>query len=122
MRLSRFLTFITLITYFSLLYVYQQTEIFRLGYAGQRRQAALEDLLDKNALLRYNISRNASLVRIGERISGLADFQIPDRYRLVRLAPVAPQVAAPNQGGQETLLSRVFGIKSQAEAKTLSSQ
>jgi hypothetical protein len=122
MRLSRFLTFVALITYFSILYVYQQTEIFRLGYAGQKRQAVLEDLLDKNAVLRYNISQNASLVRIGESVSESADFQIPDRYRLVRLVPVAPPVSASLQGAQESLLSRIFGIKRQAEAETINSR
>jgi len=121
MRLAKFLTGVTFITYFSLLYVYQQTEIFRLGYSGQKKQAAFEELLDKNSLLRYNISSNASLVKIGEKISGLADFEMPDSYRLVRLAPSSQEGITVRQKltKQETLLSRIFGIKRQAEANTV---
>ncbi|KPK98125.1 MAG: hypothetical protein AMJ95_05870 [Omnitrophica WOR_2 bacterium SM23_72] len=121
MRVFKFLATVTFITYFSLLYVYQQTEIFRLGYAGQRRNVQVEELLDKNALLRYNISRQASLVQIGDRISELADFQMPDSCRLVRLAPASREGEILEQGfaRQETLLSRIFGIKRQAEANTL---
>lgn len=124
MRLIKFLSTVVFIAYFSLLYVYQQTEIFRLGYAGQKRQATYEDLLDKNTLLRYNISRNASLVRIGDKISGLADFQMPDSYRLVRLAPSSREGMRAKEAlpKQETVLSRLFGIKRQAEAKTVNSQ
>jgi hypothetical protein len=121
MRLTKFLTTVTLFTYFSLLYVYQQTEVFRLGYAGQKKQVMLEELLDKNALLRYNIARQASLVMIGGKISELADFQMPDRYRLVRLVPASRGSTLLTQGQrkQEPLLSRIFGIKRQAEANTI---
>ncbi|MFH0826681.1 MAG: hypothetical protein V1923_02155 [Candidatus Omnitrophota bacterium] len=121
MRVFKFLATVTFITYFSLLYVYQQTEIFRLGYAGQKRQVKVEELLDKNSLLRYNIARQASLVQIGDRISELADFQMPDSCRLVRLAPASREgeIFEQGLGRQETLLSRIFGIKRQAEANTL---
>ncbi|MFH1458323.1 MAG: hypothetical protein ABIG31_04060 [Candidatus Omnitrophota bacterium] len=121
MRLFKFLATVTFITYFSLLYVYQQTEIFRLGYAGQKRQVRFEELFDKNTLLRYNIARQASLVQIGDRISDLADFQMPDSCRLVRLSPVSQGgiILTQGQPKQETLLSKIFGIKRQAEANTL---
>jgi hypothetical protein len=124
MRVFKFLATVVFITYFSLLYVYQQTEIFRLGYAGQKRQVKVEELLDKNALLRYNIARQASLVQIGDRISELGDFQMPDSCRLVRLSPAAREGEIFRQGQptQETLLSRIFGIKRQAEANTLNPQ
>jgi len=120
MKLSKFLIIVVFITHLSLLYVYQQTEIFRLGYVGQKTQTSLDDLLDKNAILRYNIARSASLVEIGDKISRVADFQMPDTYRLVRLAPsrggVRIKEALP---ARQTLLTRIFGIKSQAEAKTV---
>ncbi len=123
MRLVKFLTTASFVTYFSLLYVYQQTEIFRLGYSGQKRQSALEELLDRNSQLRYNISRNASLVRIGDKISGLAEFQMPDSYRLVRLAlPPKGNTFGQGQPKQESIFARIFGIKRQAEANTLNSR
>jgi hypothetical protein len=120
MKLTKFLASVIFITYFSLLYVYQQTEIYRLGYTGQSKQSILDDLLDKNSLLRYNIARNGSLVQIGNKISVLADFQMPDTYRLVRLAPTRESTLTKKVlRKQETMLSRIFGIKRQAEAETV---
>jgi len=120
MRLTKFLFICAFTTSFSLLYVYQQTEVFRLAYVGQRKQAVLEDLLDKNSILRYNVGNSASLIRIGDRIASNPDFQIPDTYRLVRLAPSKEGLEVRvESASRETLLSRLFGIKRQAEAKTI---
>jgi len=120
MRLAKFLSISIFITAFSLLYAYQETEIFRLAYVGQKRLVTFEDLLDKNHILRYNIDSNASLVRIGNKISRYTDFQMPDTYQLVRLTPSKPVLSLVEQGRrQQTLLSRIFGIKRQAEAKTV---
>jgi hypothetical protein len=120
MRLSKFITIVTAITLFSLLYVYQQTEIFRLAYVGQKKATQFQDLLDKNSILRYNIGKKVSLVEVGSRIAGCADFQMPDSYRLVRMAPA--QKVSKISGRlpkRETLAFRIFGIKREAEAKTL---
>lgn len=120
MRVSRFLSIIGFITLLSLLYVYQQTEIFRLAYAGQKKESAFTELLDKNTILRYNIGRNASLVHIASKISASADFQMPDSYRLVRLRSSRQGFRLAEESvNKETLLSRLFGIKRQAEAKTI---
>ncbi|GEM_PF-230579 len=120
MRLSRFMLLIVLGTVFSLLYVYQQTEIFRLAYDGQKKVSVVEELLDKNTILRYNISQNSSLIRIGIKVSSSADFQMPDTYRLVKLArPVAGFKVNQYNIKKETVVSRLFGIKRQAEAKTI---
>jgi len=120
MRLSKFLSILISITCLSLLYVYQQNEIFRLAYVGQKKQALFQDSLDKNSILRYNIENNASLVHIGNKISEYADFQMPDTYRLVRLIPSGERLEVSQEStNRETLLSRLFGIKRQAEAKTI---
>jgi hypothetical protein len=120
MRLSKFLSTVIFVTCLSLLYVYQQTEIFRLAYVDQKKQALFQDSLDKNSILRYNIQNNASLVHIGNKISAYADFQMPDTYRLVRLAPSREALELNQESAnRQTLLSRLFGIKRQAEAKTI---
>lgn len=120
MKTSKFLSAVIFITCICLLYVHQHTEIFRLAYLDQKKQVVLEDLLDKNSILRYNIGRNASLVQIGNKISGYADFQMPDSYRLVRLAPSQEKFRLKDQLlGKETLLARIFGIKREAVAKTI---
>lgn len=121
MRLLKFLSVIVTVTFFSLLYVWQQTEIFRLAYEGQRRQAAFQTLLDKNTVLRYNIERNASLVRIGDKVSAVKDFQMPDAWRLVRLAQPVEESKRPLKQAQEAkgVLANLFGLKRQAEARTI---
>jgi hypothetical protein len=120
MRISRFVAVVSFITCFSLLYVYQQSEIFRLAYVGQKKQVSFQDLLDKNTILRYNIERNASLISIGSKISGSNDFQMPDSYRLVKLSATKEgyRINSINPARQ-TLIARIFGIRSQAEAETI---
>jgi hypothetical protein len=122
MKLSKILSIISFVTCLSLLYVYQQTEIIRLAYIGQKQRVLFDDLLDKNRILRYNIKRDASLVHIASRVSDGTDFQMPETYQLVRLAPSEEGLKAKGNlraQGRETALSRIFGIKRQAEAKTV---
>ncbi|MFH1440832.1 MAG: hypothetical protein ABIH18_02155 [Candidatus Omnitrophota bacterium] len=121
MKLPKFLSLIVFITLFSLLYVYQQTEIFLLAYDGQKKQSILQDLLDKNTILRYNIARNVSLTRIGNKISNNVDFQMPDAYRLVKLSqPLDSLDVSQYVPKKESMIARIFGIKTQAEAKMIS--
>ena len=121
MRLSRFLSIVSFVTCLCLFYVYQQSEIFRLAYVGQKNQSTFQELLDKNSVLRYNIEKGASLVRIGSKISGSSDFQMPDTYKLVRViyARGGLRLREGNPPSRQTLLSKMFGIKSQAEANTV---
>ncbi|MFA5275891.1 MAG: hypothetical protein WC417_03255 [Candidatus Omnitrophota bacterium] len=120
MRISRFVTLVSFITCFSLLYVYQQSEIFRLAYVGQKNQVSFQDSLDKNIILRYNIERNASLISIGNKISKEQDFQMPDSYRLVKLSVTKEGFRIKPEGpSKQTLIARIFGIRSQAEAETI---
>lgn len=123
MKLPKFLSVIIFITSFSLLYVYQQTEIFRLAYVGQKQQALYQDLLDKNNILRYNIKSKVSLVQIGNSISQNNDYEMPGAYTLVRLSPSRESSSFNGQSLKgETIISRLFGIKTQAEAKTINPQ
>lgn len=120
MRLSKFMFLTVFVTSFSLLYVYQQTEIFRLAYVGQKKSTDFQDLLDKNSLLRYNIEKSASLVRIGTKVSRASDFEMPETYKLVRLSrPLENARFSKHVYKEESVFSRLFGIKRQAEAKTV---
>ncbi len=120
MRIPKFLSVITLVTALCLLHVYQQTEIFRFAYAGQKKLTAMQDLLDKNVILRYNIEKNTSLVRLGSRMSESSDFQMPETYRLVRLErPRGAVMAAKPIANKENIFARLFGVTRQAEAKTI---
>jgi len=103
-----------------LLHVYQQTEIFHYAYAGQKKLAVMQDLLDKNVLLRYNIERNTSLTRLGAKVCDGKEFEMPNTYRLVRLQQ--PQAAVPAvrpQANKPNIFARLFGVTREAEAKTI---
>lgn len=119
MRMPKFLSIIISMTILSLLYVHQQTEIFRLAYLGEKKMSVFQDLLDKNTVLRYNIGSSASLTRLGNKVSNGKDFQMPDTYRLVKVA--RPQEVRLAQGltNKENIVSRIFSVKRQAEAKTI---
>jgi hypothetical protein len=120
MKLSKFFLFLTFITFFCLLYVYQQSEIFRLAYVGEKKIAEFQDLLDKNTLLRYNIESSASLIRITNKVSPGEDYEMPHTFHLVKFSH--PQEAKKRVKGiakKENIIARIFSIKRQAEAKTV---
>lgn len=120
MRISRLIVVILLGTVFAVLYVYQQAEIFRLAYEGEKQQSAFQELLDKNNVLRYNIEKSASLIRIGSKVSRDDRFQMPDTCRVVKVGLPSGEAQAGRQDtGVLTLASRIFSIKRQAEAHTV---
>lgn len=120
MKLTKFLSAVVFVTSFSVLYVYQQSEIFRLAYLGQKKQAIFTELLDKNTALRYNISKSSSLVNIGERIDQGADFQMPDNYRFVKFVSSRDGLKVANENqNSESLLARIFSLRREAQAKTI---
>jgi hypothetical protein len=120
MKVLKFLLLVSVLTAFIFLYGYQQSEIFRLGYLIDKKQEKFQELLDKNTLLRYNVQKNASLIRLGAKFSGCADFQMPDTYRLVKVVyPAANLKLAGQFAKKESIFVRIFGVKRQAEAKTI---
>lgn len=122
MRLSKIIFMVTAVTCLSMLYVFQQTEIFRVAYIGQKKNSAFRDCLDKNTLLRYNINKNTSLVYINSRVSEHADLHMPESYRVVKLSRPASNlklVSRTRPSGLKNIAISLFGIKRQAEAKTI---
>lgn len=120
MRVSKFIFSLIFTTSFALLYVYQQSEIFRMAYTAQKKAVLFQDLLDKNTLLRYNIESSASLVRIGNKISSMSDYEMPGVYQLVR----APESAQGKRMARyipkkQNLLAQIFSVKTEAQAKTI---
>ena len=120
MKLNKFFSTVIFITSFSVLYVYQQSEIFRLAYLGQKKQVVFTELLDKNTALRYNINKSSSLVNIGQRISSDKDFAMPDNYRFVKFVPSKEGLRFVDQNQtRESLFARIFSLKREAVAKTI---
>jgi hypothetical protein len=114
MKFSKFLARVLGITFFCVLYVYQQSEIVRLAYTSQKKQAIFQELLDENNKLRYNIEKSISLTNLGSKLSSASDFQMPETYRLVKV--VRAKKAHNRTQRPENFLARVFGVKQQAEA------
>lgn len=119
-KLPKFMLLVGFSTLVSLIYVYQQTEVFRFAYDGQKKLSAFQELLDKNAVLRYNIARSASLVQIGNKVSVSLNFQMPNGYRFVKLTqPLEDLKVAQYIPKKENMFARFFAIKRQAEARTI---
>lgn len=120
MRLAKFLSTVSLVTIFSLLYVYQQSEIYRLAYLGQKRHSIFQDLLDKNTRLRYNMQKSASLVQIGNKVMDNKDYEMPATFQLVKLSyPLENSNIKYRVIKKQNLIARFFSVKTQAEAKTI---
>ncbi len=121
MKLPKFLVIVCFLTLFSLLYVHQQTEIFRFAYLGDKQNTLCQDLLDKNALLRYNIDTSASVIRLGSKISAEAGYEMPCFYELVRISNPHDLMEAQRENipKKQNMLARFFSVKRQAEAKTI---
>ena len=120
MKMTKFFSMVVFITSFSVLYVYQQSEIFRLAYLGQKKQATFTELLDKNTALRYNINKSSSLVNIGGRINETREFQMPDNYRFVKFVSSKEGLRLANQNQDRVgFMARIFGLKREAQAKTI---
>ncbi len=122
MRMPKFMLLVCSITFISCLYVRQQTDVYSSAYAEQKKQASFEDLLDKNSLLRYNLKKNTSLICMGSKVSESEEFRMPNNYLLVKVSDdsnnrlnLASQAIYRN----DNFVSRLFGVKRQAEAKTL---
>ncbi len=120
MRMTKFFSVVVFITSFAVLYVYQQSEIFRMAYLGQKKQATFNELLDKNTALRYNLRKNSSLVAIGNRINDSKEFQMPDNYRYVKFISSRDGLKLADQNqSREGLLARIFSLRREAQAKTI---
>lgn len=121
MRTLRFFAISIFVTFICLIYVYQQTEIYRLGYINQKKLIAFQDLLDKNSILRYNMEKRTSLIDVTNRFNNDKELQMPQDYRLVRLSSQQLDSSLARSKGlkQENIFVRIFGLKRQAEAKTI---
>ena len=119
MKVSKFLWYAYFLTLLMLVYVWQQSEIFRLGYVIDKRQQVFQEVLDKNTLLRYTVQKDASLIRITNTLSRYSDLQMPDSFRLVRMhAPSARTRLSGEPLQKESILARLLGVRSEAQANT----
>ncbi|MFC1658060.1 hypothetical protein ACFL1D_01615 [Candidatus Omnitrophota bacterium] len=117
MSLTKFFSIILAVTLLALVYVYQESKIIHLAYQEQESLALLETLQDKNNRLGYNLDRQMSLVSMQEFWQD-GDFEWPGRENLVSFSSVrqSPSDKQQAEATERSLLTNLFGLKSQAEA------
>lgn len=128
MRTSRWILSTAAATMFALLYVFQQTEIMKVGYKITEAQKILEASLDRKTALEYTLSTLESPLNFDKNLFLQSNqFELAGGYKLVRLAP-APGAAAKNVaasgvrasgGPTKRLALRSLFAARQAEAKTI---
>ena len=116
MKFSKFLMIISIVTFSAIIYVYQQSKIIEMAYKEQGKLEFLESLIDKGNTLRYNINRQLYLIS-ETGVSKEAIFEWPHKSELISLSTEHQSGITDNQiEGTENLFTRLFGLKSQAEA------
>jgi len=106
MRLFKYLIFVSIITSAALVYVHQQIELVKLSYEIDCKEKVLKQMLDRRAILRYNISNLESPSRL-EKVLSLRNIKVsfPKRAQVVRLDR-APYVKNANMLGVSGLEER----------------
>ena len=88
MRTSRCILYTALGTLLCLLYVFEQTEIVKLGYRVRSAEKVLEACIDKKIALEYTLSSLESPVNIDKSLFLKGDgFEMARQYKLVKLEP-----------------------------------
>ena len=98
MKTTRCLCVTGLVTVFSLLYVFQQTEVVKLGYKITAEEKRLEEAQDRRTSLEFTLSTIQSPISIEENFmvpSG--GFEMPHAFRLVKVE--APADAMDSKSG-----------------------
>jgi len=87
MKLSKFITMVVLVTAFSLFYVHQEIELVKQGYKVQLNQCKLNDLLDQNRTLQYNITALKAPFNLESQLA-VNDIKLvsPERWQVVHVA------------------------------------
>jgi len=73
-------------------------------------------------MLRYNINKDTSLVLIDNKVSRYANFEMPNSYRVVKLAYAHEGLKIANRSRSpklQNIATAIFGIKRQAEARSI---
>ena len=87
MRLPKFFTVITMITVISLFYVHQQTELIKQSYKVRSNQDKLNDLLDRNRVLEYNVVALKAPFNLEDRLAANdIKLVLPERWQVVHVA------------------------------------
>ena len=125
MSLARFMKYTLLTTFLILVYIHLQMQIVDLAYQGQRKEAQIQDLVDKNGSTFYAISRLKSANHLGEKLlSENSGMQFAGRNDIIYVAANGDMIG--NNDLQQALsveqkpgiLANLLSFATQAEARS----
>ena len=130
MRTSRCILYTAIVTVLSLFYVFQQTEIVKLGYRITRAENVLESMRDRRTSLEFTLTSLESPSNLDKSLfmNNNNQYEMAQSFKLVRVAPSRAQgmrVAAGTKRGfapfsfLKRLARQNIFAPSQAEAKTV---
>jgi len=124
MSLSKVLTVNIIITAAALMLVHQQVEITKAGYRIKQQRGTINEALDQNRALLYNISALESPRHLQKTLLclGIEGFCFPAKETIILAESKTRQKASEAVEG-EGALSKVLAflsISSEAQAKTIS--
>lgn len=128
MKASRIIAFVILIMFFAFLHVFLQTEIIKVGYRVKHNEDALQELLENNRVLHYNIYALESPYRLEQyvakrnfRLKHLEPIQVLSVYpeRPMRYVRVRENKKQPLLDNAFVLSLKKLFTGKQAEAKTI---
>lgn len=128
MKLKKFFLIVFATTCIALLYTQMQFNIYVLAYHGKEREQKIVKLIDENSYAKYNVAKLRSVNNLGlELFENYGEINFFGSDQIVHLkAPKSPEneaisqvasVSFPSRG--LSFLSRVFSLKSIAEARQL---
>jgi hypothetical protein len=130
MRTSRCILYTAVVTVLSLFYVFQQTEIVKLGYKITRAENVLESMRDRRTSLEFTLTSLESPLNLDKNLlmNGNNQYEMAQSFKLVRMTPPRAQgvrVAAGTREGfaplsfLRRLARQSIFAPGQAEAKTV---
>lgn len=122
MRLSKFLATVSLVAIISLLIVHQEIELVKASYKIQSNSNKLNDLLDRNKILEYNVIALKTPTNLESRLKS-CDVKLvwPEREQVMKLADV--KIKKENNNTFEKRLPQVasffslFTLRREAQAE-----
>ena len=123
--MDKFFIICILITVIALGYVHQQVELLKVGYLIYRNNDRMDQLLDVNGILSYNVVKNKLPHTVYSRLLASGeDFQLAHAQEVVNVCPQPAGERLAYYDGQRSRLDMLvyLGIASEAEALTVGDQ
>lgn len=127
MRTSKIITLILIFVSFSFLHVFLQTEIIKLGYEVKKNEDRLQEFVEDNYVLKYNICALESPRRLDRYIvEKNSNLKTLEPFQILRLYSKPNPIYGEAEKNVDSLFNRPaflalrkFFIGRQAEAKTI---